>query len=155
MYLMTTQISIHLHLYAKDNQDLSLPATQGQPYQILDVALLALDVKSLTDAGHRHNQSQKSHHRSCVHGLKPKGRVFVYMCPTDASGPQPGAVCQLPCDLYQELTICHFYHKALCFKASYEVPSLQCVAQSFLWTAPDFSVWNCGRSSRGIFTAWY
>lgn len=41
------------------------------------------------------------------------------------------------------------------FKASYEVPSLQCVAQSFLWTTPDFSVWNCGRSSRGIFTAWY
>lgn len=42
-----------------------------------------------------------------------------------------------------------------CFKVSYEVPSLQWVAHSFLWTTPDFWVWNWGRSSRGIFTAWY
>lgn len=41
-----------------------------------------------------------------------------------------------------------------CFRASYEVPSLQWVAHSFLWGTPDFSGWNWGRSSRGIFTAW-
>lgn len=34
----------------------------------------ALDVKSLTDASHCHDQSQKSHQCSCVHGLKLKRR---------------------------------------------------------------------------------
>ncbi|KAG7244796.1 hypothetical protein INR49_029815, partial [Caranx melampygus] len=32
-----------------------------------------LDEKSLADASHRHKQSQKSHHRSCVHGLSLGG----------------------------------------------------------------------------------
>lgn len=30
----------------------------------------ALDSKGLTDSSHRHDQSQKGHHCSCVHDLK-------------------------------------------------------------------------------------
>lgn len=52
-----------------------------QPQQVVGYVLLwawqdvifvqtALDVKSPTDASRRHNQSQKSHRRSCVHSLK-------------------------------------------------------------------------------------
>lgn len=56
-----------------------------QPQQVVGHVLLriwhdvilvqiALDVKSPTEASHRHNQGQKSHHRSCVHGLKLRRR---------------------------------------------------------------------------------
>lgn len=52
-----------------------------QPQQVVDHVLFwawqdvifvqtALDMKSPANASHRHDQSQKSHHRSCVHGLK-------------------------------------------------------------------------------------
>lgn len=52
-----------------------------QPQQVVGHVLLwaeqdvifvqtALDVKSLTDASHRHNQSQKGHRRRRVHGVE-------------------------------------------------------------------------------------
>lgn len=52
-----------------------------QPQQVVDHVLFwawqdvifvqtALDTKSPAHASRRHDQSQKSHHRSCVHGLK-------------------------------------------------------------------------------------